>query len=69
MNPIYIEYYSHDNASCYKMDLPWSKYHKDTRVLCKVSEGLDMAKEIACGVLSAHFKEALQEEVESCSLR
>lgn len=59
MNPIYIEYYSHEKENCYKIDLPWPNYAKDTMVLCKVSEGIEKAKELAKKVINAHLEEIL----------
>lgn len=56
---IYIAYYSHENTDCYKIDNPWGKYRKDTKVLCKVSEGYDYAKILAIGVINQCLTEAL----------
>ena len=58
-SPIYIEYYSHDNCDCFKIDLPWSQFVKDVRVLCPVSSGIDYAKLLAVGVIQAHLAEVL----------
>lgn len=55
--PIYKEYYSHENADCYKIDLPWSIYDRDIRVLCKVSDGYDLARTIAIGIISERIQE------------
>ena len=60
MNPIYIEYYVHEHCDCYKIDLPWTKYAKHTRVLCKVSEGLSVARLMAVGVVNEHMAEVLR---------
>jgi hypothetical protein len=61
-NPIYREYYSHENADCYKIDLPWSDYRKDTRVLCKVSEGYDYAVTLAVGIIMRHLGSVVEKE-------
>ena len=64
-HPIYIEYYSHENEDCYKIDLPWSEYRSDTKVLCKVSEGYEYARLIAIGVISKYFVEITKDAPES----
>ena len=46
-SPIYSEYYSHEECDCYKIDLPWTPYKKETKVLCKVSEGYTKARNTA----------------------
>lgn len=58
-SPIYVEYYSHENENCFKIDLPWSKYRKDTTVLCKTSDGYECAKIIAIGVIVKRLMEVL----------
>jgi hypothetical protein len=63
MNPIYIAYYSHENGDCYKIDLPWSKYKKDTRVLCLVSRGLEYAKLLAIGLINQHLIKVMNEDI------
>lgn len=63
MNPIYKEYYSHENCECYKIDIPWTKYGKDTKVLCKVSEGYNYAATLAIGVIVEELARAMKEEV------
>lgn len=60
MSPIYIEYYYHEYGDCYKIDNPWTKYHKETMVLCKVSEGIEVAKEKAKTVIAKYLEEALK---------
>lgn len=60
-NPIYIEWYSHENCECYKINLPWSLYNKHTVVLCKVSDGIECAKEKAKILIAEHFKDAISE--------
>jgi len=42
----YVQYYSHEQADCFKADKLNSEYLKDTMVLCKVSEGFSKAIEI-----------------------
>lgn len=37
-NPIYVEYYSHDDCLCYKLDNPWTRYRKHTVVLGTVKD-------------------------------
>lgn len=61
MNPIYIEYYSHENTECFKIDLPWGKYCKDTRVLCKISEGYEYAQMLAIGIVTKHLMEVIKD--------
>lgn len=59
-NPIYTAYYSHLKGNCYKIDLPWSTYNRETIVLCLVSEGLEKAKKLAIEIINNHLMEALQ---------
>jgi hypothetical protein len=54
MNPIFVEYYSHEQTNCYKMLLPWSEYREEKVVLCKVQDGIDYAKTVALGILVRH---------------
>lgn len=56
---LYIEYYSHLNCNCYKLDFPYPKFSKETVVLCKVTEGLELAKTIAIGALVRHITKVL----------
>ena len=65
MNPLYIEYYSHDGCDCYKIDLPWTKYKKETIVLCTAADGLENARELAREAINAHLENVLQEELSS----
>lgn len=58
MNPIYIEYYPHENAQCYKINLPWTKYRKYIRVLCRVDEGIDLAMQRAREAIAEHLEES-----------
>jgi hypothetical protein len=64
MNPIYIEYYCHENCDCYKIDLPWSKYARHTKVLCPVNQGLEFASTLAIGVIQEHLAEVLKGDIE-----
>jgi len=64
MNPVYIKYYSHEGCDCYKIDLPWTKYAKYTQVLCPVDHGYMTAERLATGVLLAHLKEVLEQDVQ-----
>jgi hypothetical protein len=66
MNPIYIDYYSHEGCDCYKIDLPWTDYKKDTRVLCPVDRGLEFASTLAIGVILQHLTEELTGTVKIC---
>ena len=68
-NPLYIEYYSHEGCDCYKIDLPWSTYRRDTKVLCKVEDGIDCARTMATGILLRHLAEALAEKGEEIQLK
>jgi hypothetical protein len=61
MNPIYTEYYEHEQCACYKIDLPWTKFAKDTRVLCKINEGIEKARLLAAGVIYEHLAEMVRE--------
>lgn len=58
-SPIYVEYYSHENCDCFKVDLPYAKYNKHTIVLCKESQGYEYAKTIAIGGIIQHLMEVL----------
>jgi hypothetical protein len=63
MNPIFIEYYSHESCDCYKIKNPWTSYREEKIVLCKESEGLELAEFIAVGVLNKKLAEALKEKI------
>jgi hypothetical protein len=63
MNPIFIEYYSHEQSQCYKIKNPWTKYGSETQVLCRVDQGIELAKILAVGVLNHCLNEALQKEI------
>ena len=62
-NPIKIEYYSHENCDCYKIDLPFTKYKNHKVVLCPVSEGEDKALILAQKVLIEHILESLRKPI------
>ena len=63
MNPIFIEYYSHEGCDCYKINLPWPKFAQEKIVLCRVDQGLDWAKTIATGVIVEHLEIAISREL------
>ena len=58
-NPIFIEYYPHENCECYKVKNPWTKYHEEKVVLCPVSEGIGRATVLAAKVLTQKMADAL----------
>ena len=62
-NPLFIEYYSHTQCDCYKIDLPWTRYAKDTLVLCAVEEGIEKANAIAEREIAKHLKDALGQPI------
>jgi hypothetical protein len=47
MNPIFIEYYPHENCDCYKIRNPWSCYLSHTIVLYPTKDGIDKARQLA----------------------
>lgn len=59
---IFIEYYSHEECDCYKINLPWTVYKSDKLVLCPVSEGYEKAKELARKHLLEHMELAFKTE-------
>lgn len=63
MNPIFIEYYSHEGCDCYKIRLPWPRFAEEKIVLCRVDQGLSYAKTIATGVIVEHLDSALSREL------
>jgi hypothetical protein len=67
MNPLYIEYYPHTNREMYKIDLPWTKYARETRVLCPASKDIKHAKRLARRVIMKHLISALDEHIGSVS--
>ena len=62
-NPLFIEFYPHTKCDCYKINLPWTKYHCHTLVLCDVSKGLAHAQRIARRAIAEHLDCALAEAV------
>ena len=66
-NPIFVEFYSHSNCDCYKINLPWTKYHRDTLVLCDVSEGIEHAKTLARQAIVKRLDEALAQPIQNPS--
>jgi len=56
---IYIDYYSHENSICYKIDLSWTGFQRDTVVLCPITKGYELAKLIAVGVINKHLVAAI----------
>jgi hypothetical protein len=62
-NPIFIEYYSHEECDYYKVNLPWSQYSHDVMVLCPISKGIDFAKILVIGIINDHLAKALQVEI------
>jgi len=63
-NPIYIEYYSHSGEGFYKIDIPWSRFHKYTVVLCPVNEGIEKAKLVAEKAIKEALALALENPIE-----
>jgi len=55
-NPIFIEYYPHEQCDCYKVKNPWTDYAEHKIVLCKVSDGSrlmsDVAKRLQLDIIS-----------------
>jgi hypothetical protein len=62
-NPIYVEYYSHLNSKCYKIDIPWANYRKHTLVLCTLKEGIKKAKKLAKYYMCKELNHALTEPI------
>lgn len=46
-NFLFIEYYSHENCDMYKILNEYTHYNKDKLVLCKVSDGIELAVDSA----------------------
>lgn len=57
-NPIFVQFYIHDNCDCYKILNPFTKYRSETIVLCKVSEGYEKARTTAIETLHKKLVEA-----------
>ena len=63
MNPIFIEYYSHENSDCFKIKLPWPNYASHKIVLCSVLKGEQYARLKAKEILIKHLHKSLFEEI------
>jgi hypothetical protein len=46
-NFLYIEYYTHENSECWKINDEFTKYNQDKLVLCKLDEGIEKALDLA----------------------
>jgi len=64
-NPLFVEFYPHTECDCYKINLPWTKYHRHTLVLCEASKGLVHAKQLARRAISEHLDYALAEPMQN----
>jgi hypothetical protein len=64
-NPIFIEYYSHEKCDCYKILNPFTRYKRHIIVLCKVSEGLEKARQLAAISLNSEMLSALKEDLDN----
>lgn len=62
MNPIYKEYYPHEDCECYKINIPWAVNAQHKIVLCRVDQGYDYAKTIAVGIITQSLISAIKEE-------
>ena len=62
MNPIYIEFGIHQGEDCYKIDIPWTNYGKETIILCRVSGGYKLAKCLALDVITEKLTESMKKE-------
>jgi len=51
-NFLYIEYYSHTNCECYKLDNEYTKFRKDALVLNTVEEGIEAALDLAINLIT-----------------
>ena len=58
-SPIFIEYYSHTQCDCYKVNLPFTSYGQETMVLCPVTDGIENARRLAVKVLVSHVVDAI----------
>lgn len=56
-NFLYIEYYSHTQCDCWKIDNEFTSYNKDTIVLCPLEEGIEKALNIAIETIGKRKKE------------
>lgn len=46
-NMVFLEDYSHDNAVCWKILNPFTRFVSDTLVLCKMDDGIEKALNVA----------------------
>jgi len=46
-NFLFIEFYSHEDCDMYKILNEYTGYREDKLVLCKVSDGIEMALDLA----------------------
>lgn len=46
-NFLYIEYYSHEQTECYKINNEFTVYNRDKLVLCRLDEGIAKALDLA----------------------
>jgi hypothetical protein len=46
-NFLFIEYYTHENCEMYKILNEYTNFNKDKLVLCKVSDGIEHAIDLA----------------------
>lgn len=46
-NFLFIEYYSHEECEMYKILNEYTKYNEEKLVLCRVSEGIENALDLA----------------------
>jgi len=42
----FVEWYVHEYSDCYKILNPYTKFHQDKRVLCKVTDGFEKALDL-----------------------
>ena len=65
MNPIYIEYGIHQGTDCYKIDLPWTEHLKETITLCRVEDGIELARTLSIGTIVQHMSEVTRKDLTS----
>lgn len=46
-NFLFVEYYSHERADCWKIKNEFTKYNESKLVLCRVDEGFETALDLA----------------------
>lgn len=54
---IFIEHYTHTGEKMYKIENHFTNYAKETLVLCKVSQGIEMALDLAIQEIEIRKKE------------